>query len=381
MSVLLGICGSIAAYKTHELIRLLIKNHIPVHPVLTEDALNFVTRTSIGTLSGCKPYHSLYENEEGADHLRLTKETDILVIAPATAHTIAKCALGLCDNLLTTLFLAYRGPKLICPAMHTEMWENPTTMSHIQSLRQSGCHILGPITGDLACGDSGTGRMVDPTLIVEAIQCYLKDPLPLAQKSILISSGGTSEPIDPVRNISNASTGKLGHSMAHMAAFMGAKVTLVTTKPIVSNPLITSIKTVSTASDMQKTLQELIPSHDTLIMSAAVSDFTVAPSPQKLNRKSSHHLNLIQVPDILSSLSSHKSNKTYIGFSLADKNTQKIALEKLHSKNLDFIVSNTSDNIGSDIRNVDIYSQNGLKKNLVNQSVSDTAHEILQLIP
>lgn len=381
MNVLLGICGSIAAYKVLDYMRLLKKNQFNVQVVLTQDALQFVTQTTVGTLSGNTPYQSLYEEVSDISHLGLAENASLLVIAPATANTISKLALGICDSLLSTLFLGFKGPKLICPAMHSQMWENPLIQSHITTLSQHGCHILGPLSGDLACGDEGIGRLVDPQLILEATQSLVKDPLPLKHKKILITSGGTSEPIDPVRTLSNASTGKLGQSLAHMAAFMGAHVSVISTKPILENPLMNSINIVSTASEMHAKVQELAPTHDTVIMAAAVSDFTIDRKQQKINRQPSYQLKLKKTPDILASLSPHKSGKTFIGFSLSNEDMENTALTKLNSKNLDYIISNDTKNIGSDTRSIRIYSEKGLEKTLSCRSMTDTSYEILKLIP
>jgi phosphopantothenoylcysteine decarboxylase/phosphopantothenate--cysteine ligase len=349
--IVLGISGGIAAYKIPEMIRLLIRDNFLVQCVLTDNALNFVTKYTIATISQRQPLNEQFIDTKKSLHLDLSKTGDLLVIAPATANIIAKCAHGIADDLLSTLFLSFQGPKLIIPAMHTQMYLNPATQENIAKLKQRDVHFLGPDIGDLACGDKGIGRMVNIELIIEKIKSLFLPQLNLKGQKILVTAGGTKEAIDAVRMITNRSSGKLGYAIANVAAFAGADVTLITTnKQQTPNCEIKKTIYVDTAHEMAQAVQKEIIHNDYLFMAAAVADFTCKKSETKLKRINNLQLNLSGTEDILKSITPLKKNKTYVGFCLEDNNLKESAQKKLTEKNLDYIVANTSNNIGSDTR-------------------------------
>lgn len=380
LHILFGISGGIAAYKTPEIVRLLIKEGHNVRCVLTKHATHFVTKTTLGTLSKNPPLEEQFVDPEKVQHLDLARSTDMLVIAPATANIIAKFANGIADDLLSTLFLAYKGPKLIVPAMHTEMFTNPITQANIQKLKDFGVHFLGPDTGELACGDQGVGRMVDPVLIVDKIRSLTYSSIPLSGKKILITAGGTRQAIDQMRFITNRSTGMLGYSLAATAAFWGADVTLVSTMPLaVNNPEIKHIISVDSAEEMQRVVQSQIVDYDYLFMAAAVSDFTCELSGEKIKRADRYQLNLIGTPDILKSIAHLKAEKIFVGFCLEDENLIEVAYQKLKEKKLDYIIANTSKTIGKSIRSVHLIRSDHVEL-LTNFSVWELANVLLSRV-
>ncbi len=357
-TVILGIAGGIAAYKTPELIRQLGKADIRVVPVLTKEALHFVTKTTIATVAETPPHIDLFSDGPLISHLDIARSADILVIAPATANLIAKCALGLADDLLTTIFLAFTGRVLMVPAMHPEMYLNPATQTNIATLKSRGVRFLGPVQGALACKDHGVGRMAEPPVIVRNIQAMMAGaPLKLANRRILITAGGTRENIDQVRVLTNLSTGMLGHCLADVAAFMGADVTLITTvPPQIPNPEIKHVIPVNTVAEMQRALESEIEKADVLYMAAAVSDYTVKPAAGKLRREADLNLSLVGTPDLLQSLAPFKGYKTYVGFCLEESDLAERARKKLAQKGLDYIVANTPASIGCEKRNILVIS-------------------------
>ncbi|MFC1771678.1 bifunctional phosphopantothenoylcysteine decarboxylase/phosphopantothenate--cysteine ligase CoaBC, partial [Candidatus Margulisiibacteriota bacterium] len=266
-NLVLGITGGIAAYKIPELVRKLDKLGINVAPVLTRNAHHFVTKTTLATLTGQEPLDDdkVFDSTH-VPHLSLVESPSILVVAPATANIIAKFANGIADDFLSTAFLSFSGPKLIVPAMHSEMYLNPITQQNIKKLQAVGVHFLGPGIGALSCGDTGVGRMVDLDLICEKIESMFLPQLPLKSKKILITCGGTSEEIDNVRVITNLSTGKLGMKMAFLASFMGAEVGLISTVPVIDNPHLRDLVYVESAAEMKNGVEELVSSYDYLYM-------------------------------------------------------------------------------------------------------------------
>ncbi|MGE4169957.1 MAG: bifunctional phosphopantothenoylcysteine decarboxylase/phosphopantothenate--cysteine ligase CoaBC [Candidatus Margulisiibacteriota bacterium] len=360
--ILLGISGSIAAVKTPELIRLLRKKQWDITPLLTDAALQFVTPTALHTLAETAPITTTHSFEHPMAHLSVGREAAMMVVAPATANCLAKFAHGLADDVLSSTFLAFQGPKLVVPAMHSEMWTNPITQSNIAILRQHGVQVLGPDRGDLACGDTGEGRMVSPDLIALAIEVLLETDPPhtLAGQKILISAGGTKEPIDAVRLITNRGTGQLGETLAHVATVFGADVVLVsTTPPRIPNPKVQH-QAVETVDDMEKALGLAFETADMLFMTAAISDFKAEPSSQKLKRQANLTLNLHGTSDILAKLGQRKkTTQTIVGFCLEDQDLKTVALQKMASKNTDFMVANHSQNIGSTHRSFTLYNKAG----------------------
>ena len=370
-NILIGITGGIAAYKICTLIRLYKKAGANVRVVLTPNALNFVTKLTLQTLSNNEVFVEQFEIDEyKPEHIALT-DADIFVIAPATANTIGKIANGICDNLLTTTACAFKNPFLIAPAMNNNMWENQFVQENVLKLQNAGYNILNPSEGFLACGTNAVGRMREPEEIFEktveilnAQPCQGKEnSASLKGKKVLITAGGTKEKIDPVRYITNNSSGKMGIALAEASARMGADVTLVSTFPAEGDfkNIITE-----TARDMEKAVKENLPEQDCVIMAAAVSDFRAAEySDQKIKKGNQDDLtlHLVKNPDILKEISelkchsehkdrgnnihgmtkceeSHKTMPLIIGFCAESENLLENAKTKIKNKGCDYIVAN-----------------------------------------
>ena len=337
-NILIGITGGIAAYKICELIRMYRKARANVRVVLTPNALNFVTKLTLQTLSNNEVYVDNFEIDEyKPEHIALT-EADIFVIAPASANTISKLANGMCDNLLLSTACAFNKPFLIVPAMNTNMWENPFIQENLLKLKQNGYHILEPDEGYLACGTNGKGRMREVEEIFEATDNILTSKL--SGKKILITAGGTKEKIDPVRFITNASSFKMGLALADYSHQMGAKVTLISTFNAQRN--YKNIVT-ETASDMEKVVKENLQAQDCVIMSAAVSDYRVKNySEQKIKKGSEEELTLelVKNPDILKSISALNERPLVVGFCAESENLIENAKKKITNKGCDLLIAN-----------------------------------------
>lgn len=337
-NILIGITGGIAAYKICELIRMYRKARANVRVVLTPNALNFVTKLTLQTLSNNEVYVDNFEIDEyKPKHIALT-EADIFVIAPASANTISKLANGICDNLLLSTACAFNKPFLIVPAMNTNMWENPFIQENLLKLKQNGYHILEPDEGYLACGTNGKGRMREVEEIFEATDNILTGKL--NGKKILITAGGTKEKIDPVRFITNASSGKMGLALADAAHQMGAEVTLISTFNAKRN--YKNIVT-ETASDMEKVVKENLQAQDCVIMAAAVSDYRVKNySEQKIKKGSEEELTLelVKNPDILKSISALNERPLVVGFCAESENLIENAKKKITNKGCDLLIAN-----------------------------------------
>ena len=380
MRIILGVSASIAAYKSLELIRNLRKKNIEIFPLLTENAKDFVSPLSVETLSE----NSLISQKQ--THIELDKLGDVLVIAPCTANVLAKCANGIADDKLTTTFLNFKGPKLLVPAMHDTMFLNSITQSNITKLKEHGIFIVGPTEGDLACGDKGNGRMAPLPMIETCIEslCINRHRLKqLKSKKIVVTAGGTTEAIDNVRHISNASTGKLGKCIADISYLYGADVHLITTKnEQATDYLLTEAKS---SGEMKTCVLKAVAKSDALIMAAAVSDYTVANIQQtKIKRSSNMSLDLVGTEDILKSVAVLKVKsgfpKKVIGFCLEDENLEQSAIGKLKAKSLDMIVANLSDNIGSQSRTIKVFTSKSKTSvfESENKTVVETAVSILE---
>lgn len=347
-NILIGITGGIAAYKICELVRLYRKARANVRVVLTPNALNFVTKLTLQTLSNNEVYVDNFEIDEyKPEHIALT-EADIFVIAPASANTISKLANGICDNLLLSTACAFNKPFLIAPAMNTNMWENPFVQENLSKLRKNGYNILEPDEGYLACGTNGKGRMREVEEIFEATDRILSSGK-LSGKKILITAGGTKEKIDPVRFISNSSSGKMGIALADMASQEGADVTLVSTfKAEKSYKNIVA----ETAQEMEKVVKENLANQDCIIMTAAVSDYRIKNYSEQKIKKSDDEgitLELVKNPDILkeiceikntSSPESKENMPVIVGFCAESENLIENAKKKIQKKGCDFLVAN-----------------------------------------
>jgi len=340
--ILLGVTGGIAAYKAVYLARLLVQRAAVVEVIMTDNAAKFVSPIVFTAITGRKAALSLFDGQtDPLYHVESTKDAELLIIAPATADFIAKMATGLADDLLSTVHLAASCPVLIAPAMNTRMLEHPATKENMRILKQRGVTAVGPATGSLAEG-YGQGRMADEHEIIAAAESLLKGKQTLRRKKILITAGGTREPIDIVRYIGNRSSGKMGYALAEAAIARGAEVTLVTAPTELSRPANAKIIEVETAEEMRAAVLKQFPSSDIVIMAAAVADMTAKNAAEgKIKKKDLSDLPFIPTKDILVELgAAKKKNQVLIGFAAESENMIENAHKKLEQKNLDVIVAN-----------------------------------------
>jgi len=337
-NVLLGVTGSIAAYKSVDIVRRLVESGAHVKVVMTEASCRFITPYIFEAVTGNHVFTDLFSDP--FSHINLSKEADLFIVAPATANTISKISCGIADNLLTNLWLTYEGPVLIAPAMNSRMYRSPILKKHIRDLKQSGVQFVGPVSGSLACGEEGEGRMVEAAVIVEAAAAALskKD---LTGQNILITAGPTVEPIDPVRYISNRSSGKMGYALAKAALRRGADVTLISGPSSQEPPAGVSFIPVERASEMLNEVFNQFQKATSVIMTAAVSDYTPSDiSEVKLRKKDEMSLKLKKNTDILRELGKKKGGRVLVGFAAESGKDMKSAVAKLKEKNLDLIVLN-----------------------------------------
>ena len=386
-TILLAVTGGIAAYKVPNLIRLLKKRGADVIVVATSNALNFVTKLTLQTVSNNKVYVDEFDTKDfDIEHISLSKKADLLLIAPLSANTLSKIANGIADNLLTSIVLAFNKPIILCPAMNTNMWQNSIVKDNLKKLKSFNFTIIEPVSGLLACGDSGIGKMKDESDIVDDVISILnyKNKF-LTGKKVLITAGGTIEPIDCVRFITNKSSGKMGLALAKQALYLGACVHLISTFEV-RNPKF-QITQVQTALQMQKAVFENFKKADIVIMAAAVSDFRCQnPSEQKIKKNSSDlTLNLVKNPDILTQISNEKHEKQIVvGFCAESQNLIDNAKDKIKAKNCDFIVANdiSNKNIGfnSDHNEVFIIDKNLNVEKIEYNTKDKIAYEILKYV-
>jgi len=384
-NILIGITGGIAAYKICELIRMLKKNNANVKVLTTENALNFVTATTLEALSGNRVYCKQYDRENfSTEHISLTDWADIFVVAPLSANTLSKFATGICDNLLTSVFCAFQKPVILCPAMNTGMLENPFVVENTKKLEEKGYIFIDSEIGFLACGVDGKGRLASLDKIFDKIKEILQINNFLKDKKIVVTAGGTRENIDPVRYISNFSSGKMGFEIADNAYKNGADVVLITTVKC-EKPYKTIF--VNSATEMQKTTEQEFINADALIMAAAVADYRVENiSDIKIKKKDEKiSLNLVKNPDIISEISKiKKENQIIVGFCAETNDLEKNAQEKLKRKNIDFIVANdvsrTDIGFSSDENEVIIYNKEGKSFFIEKKSKKEIAKEILEIV-
>lgn len=340
--ILIGITGAIAAYKAIELIRLFKKANAQVHVVTTPNALNFVTKTTIECLSQNPLNIEQFDIKEyKPEHISLTDESDIFIIAPISANTISKITHGICDNLLTSTFCAFKKPVIIAPCMNTNMWENPAIQENLKILKNRNIQIIEPETGFLACGTEGKGRLADIETIFQAAKDILLPKQILKGKKIVITAGGTKENIDAVRYIGNYSSGKMGFALADNAYKLGGDVVLISTVSAEKKPY--KIINVQTADEMYCAVKNEFENADSLIMAAAVSDYKVKNKQIHKIKKDGNPLTieLIENPDILKEMSNiKKDSQTVIGFCAESQNLIDYAKEKIQKKNCDFICAN-----------------------------------------
>lgn len=343
--IVVGVSGGIAAYKACDLVSKLSKKDYEVKVILTKHAEKFVSKLTFEALCHNYVETDLFDesNEDPIAHITLAKWADLMIIVPATANIIAKVTHGISDDLLSTTFLAYNKHKMICPAMNTQMYENPITQKNIQACKDLGYQILDPVVGHLACNDTGRGKMIEPADIVEAIDNYFNTSNKLSEKTVLISAGPTQEAMDPVRFISNHSSGKQGYAIAKAAKAMGANVILV------SGPVqlekIEGIQTidVTSALDMFEAIKQNADKADYIIMAAAVSDYRPENIAEHKIKKSDDTIEMtfVKNPDILAYLGQCKTKKQIIcGFAMETQDLDKNAKEKLEKKNCDMLIAN-----------------------------------------
>ena len=345
-TVVLGISGGIAAYKACEVVSRLVKQGIHVHVIMTENACQFVTPLSLQTLSQNLVAVDTFEAPQAweVEHISLAKKADLLVIAPATANIIAKLALGLADDMLSTTALACQAPMLVAPAMNTVMWFHPATQQNLATLKARGAHTIGPEGGLLACGDVGAGRMSEPVDIVDACLSLLSLQEDFKGLKVLVTAGPTREAVDPVRFITNRSSGKMGYAIAQAALARGAEVTLVSGP--VSLPAVPGavMRAVDSTQDLHTAMLELAPAQDIIIQAAAPADFKPAvPSGQKIKKQADGklQLNLVQTQDVAQAVSQIKRpGQMLVGFAAETENLRQNAQKKLASKGLDLIALN-----------------------------------------
>jgi phosphopantothenoylcysteine decarboxylase/phosphopantothenate--cysteine ligase len=347
-TILLGVTGSIAAYKAAELASRLAQSGASVDVILTQSALQFITPLTFQSVTGRRAYTDadLWGSQGHVLHVSLGRSADLLVIAPASANTLAKLAHGLADNLLTVTALATRGALLVAPAMDGGMFEHPATQANLEILRQRGVRILGPAAGHLASGLVGTGRMLEPAELLGHIRLALASGGPLAGKKVVVTAGGTQEPIDPVRVIANRSSGKQGFALAQAALDLGAEVILISGPVHQLAPVGAQRVAVETAEQMLAAVLENIPQAEALVMAAAVADFRPAdPAEQKIKREAGlPQVRLAANPDILKAVAASKAEHGWpqvsVGFAAESQDLLENARHKLESKRLDMIAAN-----------------------------------------
>lgn len=355
MRILLGITGGIAAYKAANLIRLLKEAGHDVTVLPTKNALNFIGETTLEALSGKNIDLDMYHDVADVRHVELGQQADLILVAPATASFLARLAGGIADDLLLNAILASRAPIVVAPAMHTEMWQNSATQDNVATLQARGIRVMEPAVGRLTGSDSGPGRMPEPEEIVE----FALSGLPLQGKRVLITAGGTREPIDTVRFIGNASTGRMGIELAKAARDLGAAVTLIAANVETAIPAGVETIRVSSVDELELAMDR---DCDLIVMAAAVSDFKVAkPSTEKLRRGHALTLELTPTKDLIAGyVANHKV--VSVAFALSDSNGEKlveIATQKLWDKGVDFIVGNSVIALGSDSNAIEFISRDG----------------------
>ncbi|MCI9664333.1 MAG: bifunctional phosphopantothenoylcysteine decarboxylase/phosphopantothenate--cysteine ligase CoaBC [Lachnospiraceae bacterium] len=343
--VVLGVTGSIAAYKIASLASMLKKQAADVTVIMTQNATNFINPITFESLTGNKCLVDTFDRnfQHSVEHVSLAKQTDVFLVAPASANVIAKAAHGLADDMLTTTLLACQCPKIIAPAMNTRMYQNPVVQNNMKLLQSYGMEVISPATGYLACGDTGEGKMPEPELLLEYIIKALR-PRDMEGLRLLVTAGPTMEKIDPVRYISNHSTGKMGYAIARAAMMRGAVVTLVTGKTNLMPPMGVETIGITSAADMAQAVKERAGEQDIIIKAAAVADYRPKDtSDEKIKKKESElSIALERTEDILGFLGAHKKKGQFLcGFSMETENMLENSRTKLEKKNLDLIVANS----------------------------------------
>jgi phosphopantothenoylcysteine decarboxylase/phosphopantothenate--cysteine ligase len=352
-TIIVGVTGGIAAYKSADLVSKLVQQGADVWVAMTAEAAKLVTPLTFRTLSKNPIITDLFSEELAGihvPHISITEKADLIIIAPATANIIGKMAQGIADDALSTMVMGSKAPKLIAPAMNRNMWDNPVVQENVSKLKALGFQMIGPDTGWLACGDEGIGRMADVQAIISRATEIIEASKDLKGVRILITAGGTREAIDPVRFIGNRSSGKMGYAVARAAAERGASVTLITTPTQIEKPSNCKIIEVETAAQMKQAVLIEAKRSDAVVMAAAVADYRpVQKLKGKMKKLSSKiKIELHKTDDILESLGKNKGNKVLVGFSLETSNLIGNSKKKLTGKNLDLVVANTEEALDAD---------------------------------
>lgn len=372
MRVVLGVGGGIAAYKSAEVVRLLQQHGHDVQVVMTRAGQEFIQPLTFAALTGRPVITGLFSQANPQDtlssaveHIAVAQENDALVVAPATADLLAKFAYGLADDFLSTLYLAFTGPVILAPAMNTAMWQHAATQENLDRLRARGCRIVEPEEGWLACGTMGAGRLADPLAIADAIEALRQGKRDLEGESILITAGPTQEPLDPVRYVSNRSSGKMGYAIAEAAARRGAHVVLISGPVHISAPRKVETILVHTAQEMRRAVLDRMAEATIIVKAAAVADYYVSDVPKQKLKKTATRLSLEldPTPDILAEIGQQKGDRLLIGFAAETQNLIEEARRKMISKKCDMVVANyvQHDGVGfeSDRNEVEILSRSG----------------------
>lgn len=391
-NILLGVTGSIAAYKAADIASKLHQMGAKVTAILTQSALQFITPLTFQSVTGCKAYtdSDLWGGEGHVTHIGLARSADFLLMAPASANTLAKLAHGISDNLLTVTALAAKCPVLVAPAMDAGMYSHPATQENVEILRRRGVVIVGPESGHLASGLTGVGRMTEPVEIIGHVRYLLSRNGPLKGKKIVVTAGGTREPIDPVRVIANRSSGRQGYAMAQAALDAGAEVILITAPTSLDLPIGCQVVSVTTANEMLNQVLFYVEGSDALIMAAAVADFRPHhPAEQKIKKHSGFlQIDLEPTEDILSAVANRKAQTGFprrtIGFAAESENLIQNARTKLEAKRLDMIVANDihAPNAGFEVETnrVTLLFADGHHEELPLMTKSDVAERVIQQV-
>jgi phosphopantothenoylcysteine decarboxylase/phosphopantothenate--cysteine ligase len=387
LRVLLGVSGGIAAYKSAEMVRRFRARGHEVHCALTRSAVSFVTPLTLEVLSGRPVFQEEYLSATGTgeeSHITAAAWADVLCVAPATTHILARLALGLADDFLTTAALAFTGPVVVAPAMHSAMWEKPSTQEHMDTLRRRGVWVAGPVEGPLASGETGMGRMADPEAIVQAAEAAAGAG-PLAGRTVLVTAGPTHEPVDPVRFLGNRSSGRMGFALAAEAARRGARVILVAGPVALATPPGVRRIDVVTARDMERAVHEHAPAADLVVMSAAVADFRPRdPAATKIKKERGlSAIELAENPDILAGLRRVAPGAVLVGFAAETDDLEKHARAKLAKKGADFLVANDVSRpdiaFESEANEVTVFSREGEPVFLSRRPKSELAGSLFDL--
>ena len=351
-TVLLGVSSSIAAYKAASLASLLVKQHANVHVLMTQNATRFISPMVFETLTGNKAPVDTFDRcfQFDVEHISLAKQADVVMVAPATANVAAKLAHGIADDMLTTTVLACKCPKLLSPAMNTQMYENPVTQDNLRILREYGWQVVEPASGHLACGDSGKGKLPEPEVLLDWILQTIAREKDMAGLKVLVTAGPTQEALDPVRYLTNHSSGKMGYAIAKAAARRGAQVTLVTGPTALERPRFVETVEIVSAEDMFREVTARAPEQDIIIKAAAVADYTPVQVAQDKVKKSDNDLSipLKRTQDILQYLGDHRREGQFLcGFSMETRDMVENSRKKLQKKHVDMIAANNLKEAGA----------------------------------